>query len=100
MFSLTILKSDDSVYWVEHFKTRAELDRWLATEKTRPYWVASYKSQIQDITPQVDPVEQARQTAEKLKRNDASARLTQVDFDKIKTVDDLKAVIKDLIDKG
>lgn len=46
MYQLIIRRQDNSIYWIEHFNTSQALDLWLATEKTRPYWVSSYTTEI------------------------------------------------------
>jgi len=51
MFKLTIFNPDLSVYWIEHFNTQAELDKWFAEEQTRPYWNRKFTHQIEDLTP-------------------------------------------------
>lgn len=51
MFKLTIRKQDGSIYWTEHFNSEPELNRWLDTEKTRPYWNRQYTTEIEDLTP-------------------------------------------------
>jgi hypothetical protein len=55
MHKLTILKEDSSVYWVEHFNSEEEANRWIAEEVTRPYWVSSYTYQIEKL-PEPNPV--------------------------------------------
>lgn len=42
IFKLVIKRQDGSTYWVEHFVALEELERWLAEERTRPYWDESY----------------------------------------------------------
>lgn len=54
MIVLTILKADGSTYWVEHFNTMADANRWIAEEQTRPYWDATWTYTIVDNT--VPPV--------------------------------------------
>lgn len=51
MFKLTIKKQDGSTYWVEHFNTQENLDRWLNEERSRLYWKQEYTTEIQDLTP-------------------------------------------------
>lgn len=41
-YKLTIKRSDDSIYWTEHFNYTEDLVRWIDEEKTRPYWIESY----------------------------------------------------------
>jgi hypothetical protein len=57
MFKLTILRQDNTIYWVEHFNTQVELDVWLTEEQTRPYWDITFITQIDDLTPIIDPVQ-------------------------------------------
>lgn len=51
MITLTIKKQDGSVYWKEHFNKLDDCDKWLAEEKTRPYWDETYTHEILDKTP-------------------------------------------------
>jgi hypothetical protein len=48
---LTIKRADNSVYWVEHFDSQNDLDKWLAVEMTRPYWNSEFTTETLDITP-------------------------------------------------
>lgn len=54
MIVLTISRADGSTYWVEHFNTIADANRWIAEEQTRPYWDATWTYTILDNT--VPPV--------------------------------------------
>jgi hypothetical protein len=38
LYKLTILKIDDSVYWIERFNKADQMTAWLTEEQTRPYW--------------------------------------------------------------
>jgi hypothetical protein len=49
-YKLTIKNPDNSVYWVEHFKTEAEKNKWLAEEQTRPYWNPSFTTEVEVLT--------------------------------------------------
>lgn len=44
---LTIKRADDSIYWVEHFNSVTEQERWLAEEMTRPYWDPTYTTEVE-----------------------------------------------------
>lgn len=48
-FKLEIKKQDGSIYWVEHFTKRSDLNKWLATEMTRDYWREQYTHSITEI---------------------------------------------------
>ena len=43
---LHIKKQDGSTYWVAYFDYRDRLNSWLSEEKQRPYWDASYVSDV------------------------------------------------------
>lgn len=51
MITLTIFKKDGSVYWVEHFNSKAEADKWIAEEKTRPYYGKDWTVEIVEPAP-------------------------------------------------
>jgi hypothetical protein len=51
MITLTIKRVDGSTYWVDHFNTQDECDKWLAEEQTRSYWDKSYVSTSSVDTP-------------------------------------------------
>jgi hypothetical protein len=42
MFDLIIKNPDDSIYWQEHFNSRADAESWLESEQSRPYWKKEY----------------------------------------------------------
>lgn len=73
MFRLIIKNPDGTVYWIEHFNSRSDLDKWLEQEQTRPYWNAGFTTDIQDLTPppptqeQIDAEAQKRQQIATLK---------------------------------
>lgn len=46
---LKIYKPDGSIYWIEHFNSTTELQRWLDEEKTRPYWNPEYTHEIVNL---------------------------------------------------
>jgi len=50
-YKLVIKKQDNSIYWVDHFSTLDQGQKWLETEKTRPYWDVTYTSEFIDTTP-------------------------------------------------
>lgn len=50
MFELTIKRADGSTYWSCDFNSRREAEAWLAEERTRPYWVSEYATEILDKT--------------------------------------------------
>ena len=54
MFKLTIKNNkDNSIYWTEHFNSIEKANEWLEEEKTRPYYLKSFSSLIEDLTPPV-----------------------------------------------
>jgi len=73
-YKLVIKKQDNSIYWVDHFSTLDQGQKWLETEKTRPYWDVTYTSEFIDITP--PPPTQAELDAEALKASNLKAAIT------------------------
>ncbi len=53
MWKLVIENADGTSYWTEHFSSEQELNKWLDTERTRPYWKSEFTTEITDITPPV-----------------------------------------------
>ena len=43
MIYLYILKEEGSLYWKDFFDSKELADKWLETEKTRPYWNKEFK---------------------------------------------------------
>jgi len=41
-YKLVLHKTDNSIYWIEHFQSIEELDAWLVEEKTRSYYDSTY----------------------------------------------------------
>lgn len=46
IYKLVIKRANGTVYWAEQFNSQAELNKWLAEEKTRPYWDAAWSVEI------------------------------------------------------
>lgn len=73
MFELIIKYANGSVYWVERFQTQTELENWLASERTRPYWKSEFTTETVDHTPppptqqEIDDATQRRQAIALLK---------------------------------
>ena len=57
MFELIITRADGSTYWTAYFNSLTEAQAWLGDEQTRPYWDASYTTQLIDHTPPSEPAE-------------------------------------------
>lgn len=87
MFKLIINHSDGSQYWQEYFNDRASCDRWLAEEKTRPYWKESFVCIIEDQSPTPEQIaaQEALIAATKQKADAAISILSR--FDKTKAKD-------------
>jgi hypothetical protein len=57
MITLTIKKSDGSIYWTEYFNDIDSCNAWLEEEKTRPYWDESFTSvMVQPNPPTKDEI--------------------------------------------
>lgn len=54
MVTIKILNADKTPYWTMSTDTRAECDKWLQAEKTRPYWKADFIVEIDDKTAEVE----------------------------------------------
>lgn len=63
MVYLTILKPDGSVYWKETFRTKNEADKWVDSEKKKPYWIKDFSIVIDDKTEE-EALEEARKKVE------------------------------------
>lgn len=74
IIDLTIKKSDGSTYWSEHFNDLPSCEKWLALEKTRPYWKQDFSGTCIDNSPP-GPTPEEIAAAEKLKQ-DQIARKT------------------------
>jgi hypothetical protein len=51
MIEIKILKPDGSVYWQMLVDSVSESERWVAEEKTRPYWKAGFTVVLTDKSP-------------------------------------------------
>jgi hypothetical protein len=80
---LIIKKEDGSLYWRDHFNSYEALNEWLETEKTRPYWVQSYTTEVEDLTPVIDPSTVARDK----ERFDALSYLALTDWYLIRKIE-------------
>lgn|SRR5678816_1265964 len=63
MFRLIIKYQNGDVYWRESFNSMAELNAWLAEERTRSYWKEEFTTEVQDLTPPPPTQEQIDQQA-------------------------------------
>lgn len=98
MFRLNIKRADGSLYWTQDFNTLKHGEDWLAEESTRPYWDATYTHEFLDIThKESDQDRNDRLTKEAVRQARKGAR-KQLDWSKINTVAELKAVVKNLVD--
>ncbi len=77
MVTLTIKKSDGSVYWIDQFQDQASCDKWIANEQTQFYWDRTYTFSSIDTTP--DPsIAAAAKAAQIQLAIDQNARLQLV----------------------
>lgn len=103
MFILEIKKADGSSYWTEHFNDKESLDKWLAEEKTRPYWDKTFAETIIDMSP--TPAEKAARdkVLKDMKDKEVVKRQVAQDLKKLKSGDmktliDLEATLLKVID--
>jgi hypothetical protein len=73
-YKLVIKKQDNSIYWVDHFASLEQGQKWLAEEMTRPYWDATYTAEFIDTTP--PPPTQAELDAAALVKTNLDAART------------------------
>lgn len=93
-FRLEIKRTDATIYWVEHFKTKEDGDRWLAEEQTRPYWDKSFiPTFIELADPPPNPVDQTKLAAQLA----AAVRLRAANVDGAATLADLRAILRDIV---
>lgn len=98
MFELIINKSDGSHYWTEYFNTRPALDKWLATEQTRPYWDATYTTEIIDHTPPApDPQDAINEANRKAAIAALVVRLKQLDDASDLTAAEVKECVRKVL---
>jgi tRNA A37 threonylcarbamoyladenosine modification protein TsaB len=53
MVTLVIKQKNGELYWKEQFQNKAQADKWLDEEKTRPYWKKSFEVEMIEEAPQV-----------------------------------------------
>lgn len=53
--SITLVYEDKSTWFVGEFPNQEAADKWIAEEKTRPYWKESTQIQSETITIE-DPI--------------------------------------------
>lgn len=76
MITLTIKRKDGSTYWTEYFNEQAACDKWIANERTKPYWEKSFSYASVDDS---DPAKVAAQkAAQEQLRTDQMARLNAI----------------------
>lgn len=101
MIKLEIKYADGSLYWKEHFNSQADCDKWLAEEKTRPYWKPEFTSSSVDLNPQ-DPVADADRAAKQAlkaqKYTDRVAQLKALDWSTVTSMAQVKPILKLLVD--
>jgi hypothetical protein len=100
MVKLTILKPDGSHYWCEHFNSRAECDKWLAQETTRPYWKVDFTYSIEDNSEEMEQQALARQAefeAKKEESDQLKADLLQLSQKQDWTLKDARASIEKIM---
>lgn len=85
MLKLVISKGDGTHYWTEHFKTKDELDLWLAEEQTRKYWEKDFSWVITDLSlkkEEIDRIAKQRKDREDAfkKAKDDIVKITPADL--------------------
>lgn len=89
MITLTIFKSDGSVYWVEYFNNHQDCDKWIEEEMKRSYWDAGFTYQKEEKeTQNLQEVEQQNQQLLQ-KKESAKQKLKVLGF----TDDEIMAMI-------
>lgn len=102
MIKLEILEPSGKVYWTEHFRDPAALDKWLAEEQTRSYWKQEYTTRITDNRPTAED-ELKRQAEIDLYRDKVGTAVQQLkalEINNLRTIEDLKSalvIIKNLL---
>ncbi len=104
MISLTIRKQDNSIYWVERFNTIIDAEKWIAEEKTRPYWQNHNKERwtvtIEDKTHVPTPVEIAAAEALKTARQARLQVLSTIGSKTILSNQDMQDAVLALIKRN
>jgi len=101
MVNLKIKKANGEIYWVENFNTKKECDKWLAEEKTRPYWKKDFTFEIEDKTEEINNAQIAGKALFEQKRlslETAKDSLKKLKKDKLKTVADCIKAIEGIMD--
>jgi hypothetical protein len=91
---LEIKRQDGTTYWVETFRTRPDGDRWLAEERTRPYWNNAF---IATFIDEPEPTPIARDVIRETAIRNAITRLAAADTTNLATVAQVRAIIVDLL---
>lgn len=63
IYEITIRRADGSLYWADGFNSKAEAEKWLAVERTRPYWDESFT---------VEHIDRAQEYADQAAANEAA----------------------------
>lgn len=89
------------LYWSQAFGSRAEAESWLAIERTRPYWKSKFTITLTDNDAEEKAKDDALKAADKAAadlKKEKRDRMKAIDWSKVKTFEDLKPIIKDLVD--
>lgn len=104
-FELKIKNPDGSPYWLERFNSKADLNRWLKEEQTRPYWKKDFQVEVVDNTEALAKIEadaraaaEAEDQAQKKKRKEARQAVKAFREKPTKTVADLVKLLEALIE--
>ncbi len=98
---LVINNADGSHYWTEHFPDRESADKWFAEEQTRPYWDKARSAEFIDNSPPPPSAEEIAAAAVEIqKREQAQASVESIDWDQVKSLEELTAIVRALVERG
>ena len=66
MITLNIKYEDGSHYWTEYFNEMDRCEKWLAEEKTRPYWNEKFTVEIIEEKPKEKSEKEKAEEAAKI----------------------------------
>lgn len=101
MVTVTIKRADGSEYFKSYFNSLADAEKWIAEEKTRPYYQKEFTVEVDDKTAEAQAVDQAISDQVKAAEDRKKAirqRLRDFDLSRINTLAELKLVLKEILD--
>lgn len=81
MITLSIKTGKGAIYGTEYFNDRASCDKWLALEKTRPYWKKDFTTEI------IETVQKNPEPIDTSKKDVSAAALSAFDKSKMQPGD-------------